>query len=94
MLDNVQQMTIKPLIQKAITLGSLIYTDEYAIYRRLKQWGYEHITIALAMESMPEMRMEMGFTKFTSIVSRVFGHSYALGLDRIEVFLKINFLFI
>ena len=45
MLDNVQQVTIKPLIQKAITLGSLIYTDEYAIYQRLKQWGYEHKTV-------------------------------------------------
>ena len=44
-LDNVQQVTIKPLIQKAITLGSLIYTDEYAIYQRLKQWGYKHKTV-------------------------------------------------
>ena len=44
--------------------------------------------------SMPEMKMEMGFTKLISIALKVFGHSCALGLDHIEAFLKINFLFI
>lgn len=37
MLDNVQQVTIKPLIQKAVALVSLIFTDEYGIYQRLDQ---------------------------------------------------------
>ena len=45
MLNNVQQVTIKPLIQKAVALGTLIYTDEYNIYQRLDQWGYEHKTV-------------------------------------------------
>ena len=54
MLDNVQQVTIKPLIQKAIgfasarsaiALGTLVHTDEYAIYQRLDQWGYQHKTV-------------------------------------------------
>ena len=40
MLDNVQQRTIKPLIQATIALGTCSYTDEYAIYSRLEQWGY------------------------------------------------------
>ena len=31
MLANVQQRTIKPLIQATIALGTCIYTDEYAI---------------------------------------------------------------
>jgi len=31
MLDNVQQRTIKPLIQATIALGTCMYTDEYAI---------------------------------------------------------------
>jgi transposase-like protein len=32
MLENVQQVMIKPIIKAAIEVGSLIYTDEYAIY--------------------------------------------------------------
>ena len=39
MLDNVQQRTIKPLLQATIALGTCMYTDEYAIYSRLEQWG-------------------------------------------------------
>ena len=38
MLENVQQMTIKPLIQATIAPGTLVYTDEYDIYSRLEQW--------------------------------------------------------
>jgi transposase-like protein len=45
MLANVQQATIKPLIKAAIALGSLIYTDEYAIYTPITEWGYEHKTV-------------------------------------------------
>ena len=44
-MDNVQQITIKPLIQKTVALGTLVYTDEYAIYQRLAQWGYEHKSV-------------------------------------------------
>jgi transposase-like protein len=40
MLSNVQQVTIGPIIEKTIVPGSLIYTDEYAIYDRLSEWGY------------------------------------------------------
>jgi transposase-like protein len=42
MLANVQQVTIKPLIKATIAVGSLIYTDEYAIYTPVVKWGYEH----------------------------------------------------
>src|SRR4051812_21025510 len=42
MLENVQQRTIKPLIQATITPGTCMYTDEYDIYSRLEQWGYAH----------------------------------------------------
>ena len=45
MLDNVQQVTIKPLIEKGVALGTLVYTDEYNIYQRLTQWGYEHKSV-------------------------------------------------
>lgn len=45
MLENVQQITIEPLIKATVLPGSLIYTDEYNIYDRLGQWGYEHNTV-------------------------------------------------
>jgi transposase-like protein len=45
MLENVQQVTIKPLIQSTIVPGTLIYTDEYAIYDRLEQWGYSRKSV-------------------------------------------------
>jgi transposase len=45
MLANVQQATIKPLIQATISPGRCIYTDEYDIYCRLDQWGYRHQSV-------------------------------------------------
>lgn len=45
MLPNVQQGTIAPLITRTIIAGTLIYTDEYNIYARLTEWGYEHKTV-------------------------------------------------
>ena len=45
MLENVQQVTIKPFIQSTIAPGTLIYTDEYAIYDRLEQWGYSRKSV-------------------------------------------------
>ena len=35
MLANVQQATIKPMIEATVVKGSLIYTDEYNVYARL-----------------------------------------------------------
>ncbi len=45
MLENVRQKTIRPLIQETILPGTLVLTDEYDIYCRLRQWGYEHKTV-------------------------------------------------
>jgi transposase-like protein len=45
MLPNVQQVTIQPFMTKTIQAGSLIYTDEYNIYDRLEQWGYQHKSV-------------------------------------------------
>jgi transposase len=45
MVENVQQITIKPFIEAAIAPGTCIYTDEYDIYSRLEQWGYAHKTV-------------------------------------------------
>jgi transposase len=45
MLENVQQVTIGPLLKRVITSGTVIYTDEYDIYSRLQEWGYTHHSI-------------------------------------------------
>lgn len=45
MLANVKQVTIKPIIESLVISGTLIYTDEYDIYARLEQWGYQHKTV-------------------------------------------------
>ncbi len=45
MLENVQQHTIKPILTKTIQLGTTIFTDEYNLDARLKQWGYHHLTV-------------------------------------------------
>jgi transposase-like protein len=45
MLENVQQTTIQPIIKATVAAGSLIHTDEYKIYARLKAWGYRHKTV-------------------------------------------------
>jgi transposase len=48
MLANVQQTTIRPIIEATIALGSLVHTDEYDIYARLERWGYRHRTVCHA----------------------------------------------
>jgi transposase-like protein len=48
MLNNVQQRTIQPIIERHICKASLIYTDEYNIYNRLTSWGYEHKSVCHA----------------------------------------------
>ncbi len=45
MLENVKQRTIEPLIKATITAGTMVYTDEYAIYNPLQDWGYAHKTV-------------------------------------------------
>jgi len=36
MLANVQQVTIKPIIEAVVTQGTLVHTDEYNVYARHK----------------------------------------------------------
>ena len=45
MLANVQQVTIKPLIEAMIAPGALLYTDEYDIYSRLPEWSYKRESV-------------------------------------------------
>ncbi|MEF8731506.1 MAG: transposase, partial [Candidatus Accumulibacter meliphilus] len=41
----VRQVMIQPLIQATIAPGTLVLTDEYDIYGRLPEWGYNHKTV-------------------------------------------------
>ena len=48
MLANVQQATIRPVIEAAVAAGTLAHTDEYDVYARLEEWGYGHKTVCHA----------------------------------------------
>ncbi|MGZ3173949.1 MAG: IS1595 family transposase [Croceibacterium sp.] len=48
MLENVKQVTIGPLMKQTIVKGTVVYTDEYDIYSRLREWGYDHRTVCHA----------------------------------------------
>ena len=45
---DVKQKTIGPLIKATIAPGSTVYTDEYDIYHRLEEWGYDHRSVCHA----------------------------------------------
>ena len=45
MLENVQQVTIEPVIRTVVAEGTQFFTDEYDIYHRVSNWGYEHRTV-------------------------------------------------
>jgi transposase len=48
MLANVQQVTIRPVIEGSAAKGALGHTDEYDVYARLEDWGYGHKTVCHA----------------------------------------------
>ena len=48
MLANVQQVTIRPVIEGSVARGALVHTDEYDVYARLEDWGYGHKTVCHA----------------------------------------------
>jgi transposase-like protein len=48
MLPNVQIKTIEPIIRSRVEPGSIFNTDEYCIYDRLTEWGYDHKTVCHA----------------------------------------------
>ena len=48
MLANVQQKTIRPIIEATVAAGALIHPDEYDIDARLENWGYQHQTVCHA----------------------------------------------
>ena len=45
LMANVKQKTIEPLIKDTIVPDTLVYTDDYSIYARLRTWGYDHKSV-------------------------------------------------
>jgi len=64
MLENVQQVMIKPII-KPREWGVWSH-DEYTIYDALPQWGYEHKSVCDAQENMPVTSDNDGFVRCMS----------------------------
>jgi transposase len=48
LLANVQQATIRPVIEGSVARGALVHTDEYDVDARLEGWGYRHKTVCHA----------------------------------------------
>ncbi len=61
MLEDVQQVTIGPLIKKTIVPGSVVDTDEYDIDGRLDDGGYNHETVCHAAGAYARDDDEDGF---------------------------------
>lgn len=61
MLANVQQQTIQPVMCHTIQSGTLIFTDEYAIYSQLEAWGYAHKTVNHAQAEYARDEDQDGF---------------------------------
>ena len=45
MLANVQQATIRPVIEATVAEGALVHTDEYDVHARLRDRGHGHETV-------------------------------------------------
>lgn len=44
-VPKIKSHKLKKVIQKYVQQGSIIYTDDYNMYRNLKLWGYQHFSI-------------------------------------------------
>ena len=63
LLANVKQKTIEPFIKDTIVPGTLVYTDEYSIYARLRP-GATTIRVSTMDEAnSPAMKMATAFVK-------------------------------
>lgn len=86
MLADVKQKPIEPFIKSFIARGSLIYTDEYCIYDRLEQWGYEHQAVnhsagEYARDEDGDGFHEVHVNTIESLACAKDGHCFVLGSD-------------
>ena len=45
LMANVKQKTIETFIKDTLVPDTLVYTDAYSIYARLRSWGYDHKSV-------------------------------------------------
>lgn len=45
MLENVKQKTIEPIIRSTIKNESMVFTDEYDIYNKIPEWGFQRKSV-------------------------------------------------
>ena len=88
MLEDVKQVTIGPLIDCTIAKGSVVYTDEYDIYGRLDEWGYDHQRSAMPRASTPGTTTGMGSARSMSIRSKGSGRCCVRGSAPTGEFLR------
>jgi hypothetical protein len=88
MLANVQQTTIKPIIEAGVANGALIHTEEYDIYARLPAWGYEHKTVCDGLGEYARDRGGDGFHEIHVNTMEGFGRCCVHGCDHIAASLK------
>jgi transposase-like protein len=91
MLPNVQQRTIQPVITNSVAPDSQFYTDEYDIYDRLSEWGYQHKKVNHSAGEYAWMKMETVFMKSMPIPWKVFGLCYVPGCGRIVASPRKNY---
>jgi len=80
---------IKPLIQSTIAPGTLIYTDEQAIYDRLEPWGYSRKSVCHGAGEYARDEDGDGFYEVHVTRWRVFGRYCVPGCVLIAAFLKL-----
>jgi len=83
MLANVQQATIKPIIEAAVAKDTLVHTDEYSIYARLPAWGYRHKTVCHGRGEYARDENGDGFCEVHVNTMRASGRCCAPGCARI-----------
>ncbi|MDG3493834.1 hypothetical protein FEV09_04615 [Pseudanabaena catenata USMAC16] len=73
-----------------VSLGTLVYTDEYAIYNPLQDWGYAHKTLCHGSGeyARDEDGDGMAFARFMSIRWKASGRFCALSYVLIVAYLK------
>ena len=71
MLENIQQVTIEPIVRATIAPATLIYTNEYTIYAAWRNGATAIKAFVIVLVNMPEMRMGTDFAKCMSTPWRV-----------------------
>jgi transposase-like protein len=89
MLENVQQQTIRPLIEETIEPSTVVNTDEYVIYDALPQWGYVHQSVCHRCGEYARDEDGDGFHEVhVSTPWKAFGRCCVLGCALIGVSLR------